>query len=197
MEDHQASLTITQNKPALIIAGLFCFLALNACAQNTFQVQGAIPAVGLKSPLAAEVLMEVDDVAVTWGTGKVGDALKLALVRNGIFGQVHFPIYPARAIANKLRIVARGNIETDAGEALGKSVATGLLMFLPVGVLQYRDVFAITAEIAVLNEAGKFGSVTVESKVAADHTMFNGPESYASQANACCSTIWPAGSRLP
>ncbi len=182
LEDQQTTPTASRRRPALSIAVLLFITALSACAQNSFQLQGGAPAIDLKSPLAAEVLMEVDDVAVTWGTGRVGDALKSALVRNGTFGQIHFPIYPARAVANKLRIVARGNIETDAGGAVGKSVATGLLMFLPVGVLQYRDVFAISAEISLLGEGGKSGPVTVESKVAADHTMFNGPETYALQA---------------
>jgi hypothetical protein len=150
--------------------------------QNSFQVQGAAQTATLKSPLAPEVLMEVDDVAVKWGSGKVGDALKTALVRNSTFSQVYFPIYPSRPIANKLEIVARGDTETDAGAGFAKSVVTGLLIFLPVGVLQYRDVFIITADVSVLSEGRKFGPVTVESKVAANHTLFNGPETYALQA---------------
>ena len=127
--------------------------------------------------------MEVDDAAVKWGSGKVGDALKTALVRNGTFSQVHFPIFPSRAIANKIQITAKGDIATDdVGGSVGKSVVTGLLMFLPVGVLQYRNVFTITADVSVLAEGRKFGPVTVESRVAADHTLFNGPETYALQA---------------
>ncbi|MBI4534992.1 MAG: hypothetical protein HY708_01850 [Ignavibacteriae bacterium] len=156
--------------------------SLEGCAQNTFQIQGGAQAVTLKSPLAAEVLLEVDDVAVAWGPGKVGDALKTALVRSGAFTQVHFPIHPSRAVSNKLQIVAKGNIETDAGAAVGKSIATGLLLFLPVGVLQYRDVFAISAAVSVFSEDRKFEPVTVESKVAADHSLFSGPETYALQA---------------
>ena len=94
---------------------------------------------------------------------------------------MHFPIYPSRAIANKLQIVARGDIEGDSG-AVGKSFVTGFLLFLPVGVLQYQEVFAITADVSVAGEGRGFGPVTVESKVAADHTLFNGPETYALQA---------------
>jgi hypothetical protein len=151
--------------------------------QNSFQVQGSTQASARKSPLAPEVLMEVDDSAVRWGSGKVGDALKTALVRNGTFSQVHFPVFPSRAIANKLQVVAKGNMATDnVGASLGKSVVTGLLVFLPVGVLQYREVFTLTADVSVIGEGRKFGPVTVESKVAADHTLFNGPETYALQA---------------
>ena len=182
LENYKAASTTVPNRSALVLALLLLVAALGGCVQNSFQVQGAAQTAALKSPLVPEVLMEVDDVAVKWGSGKVGDALKTALVRNGTFSQVHFPIYPSRAIANKLQIIAKGDIETDAGGAVGKSFATGLLLFLPVGVLQYREVFTITADVSVLGERSKFGPVTVESKVAADHTMFNGPETYALQA---------------
>lgn len=123
----------------------------------------------------------MDDSGVRWGAGKVGDALKTALVNDGTFSQVHYPIYPTHAVPIKLQIVARGDVETDAGEGMAKSFITGFLLFLPVGVLQYRDTFTITAEVVVVREGRKFGSLTVESRVAADHTLFAGPESYAAQ----------------
>ena len=183
VENHKAASTTVPSRRALVLPLLLLVAALGGCVQNSFQVQGAAQTAALRSPLAPEVLMEVDDIAVKWGSGKVGDALKTALVRNGTFSQVHFPIFPSRAIANKLQIVAKGDMETaDVGGSLGKSVVTGLLVFLPVGVLQYRDVFTITADVSVLREGRKFGPVIVESKVAADHTLFNGPETYALQA---------------
>lgn len=182
LENYQAA-SKTIAKPIFgILSVLLLLSALNGCAQNSFQVQDAVQTGALNTPLAPEVLMEVDDVAVMWGAGKVGDALKTTLVRNGSFSQVHFPIFPAREIANKLQITAKGGVETDAASAAGKSFATGLFLFLPVGVIQYRDVFTITAEVAVFTKGRKFGPLTIESKVAADHTMFNGPETYALQA---------------
>jgi hypothetical protein len=57
-----------------------------------------------------------------------------------------------------------------------------VLFFLPVGVLQYRDTFTISAEVSVLRRGRKFGPLTLESRVAADHTLFSGPESYAAHA---------------
>jgi hypothetical protein len=129
-----------------------------------------------------EVLLEVDDSGVKWGAGKVGDALMTALVNNRTFSQVHHPIYPTHRVPLKLQVVARGDIETDAGEGMAKSFITGLLLFLPAGVLQYRETFTITAEVSVLGEGRKFGPLIVESKVAVDHTLFAGPESYAAHA---------------
>lgn len=155
---------------------------LGGCVQNTFQVHDPARANELTSPLAREVLLEVDDSGVKWGTGKVGDALKTALVNNRTFGQVHYPIYPTHMVPLSLRVVTRGDIETDAGEGMAKSFITGFLLFLPVGVLQYRETFTITAEVSVLGEGRKFGPLMVESRVAADHTLFAGPESYAAQA---------------
>jgi hypothetical protein len=155
---------------------------LNGCVQNTFQVQDPARFQGLTSPLGREVLLEVDDSGVKWGAGKVGDALKAALVSNRTFGQVYYPIYPTRMVPLKLRVVAQGDIETDAGEGMAKSFITGFLLFLPVGVLQYRETFTITAEVSVLGEGRKLGPLMVESRVAVDHTLFAGPESYAAQA---------------
>ncbi len=182
LENHKATSTRIPNRKPLVLISLLLTVVTSGCVQNSFQVQDAAQTVALKSPLAPEVLMEVDDVAVQWGTGKVGDALKTALVRNGSFNQVHFPIYPSRAVTNKLQIVARGRIESDSGGAFGKSFVTGLLLLAPVGVLQYREVFTVTADVSVIGEGRKFGPITVESTLAADHTMFNGPETYALQA---------------
>jgi hypothetical protein len=132
--------------------------------------------------LASEVLLEVDDSGVRWGAGEVGNALKTALVKNRTFGQVHYPIYPTHSVPITLLVSARGDIETDGGEGFAKSFVTGFLFFLPVGVLQYRDTFTISAEVSVLRGGRKFGPLTLESRVAADHTLFSGPESYAAHA---------------
>jgi hypothetical protein len=128
------------------------------------------------------VLLEVDDSGVKWGAGKVGDALKTVLVKNRTFGQVHYPIYPTHPVPLKLRVSARGDIEADVGGGMAKSIITGLFLFLPVGVLQYRETFTISAEVSVLREGRKFGPLTLESRVAADHTLFAGPDSYTARA---------------
>jgi len=162
--------------PGLVLILFF----LIGCVQPSFQVQGPAQGVALKAPLASEVLMEVDDAGVKWGSGKVGDVLKTALVKNRTFGQVYYPIYPTRAIPNKLQIVARGDMEAESG-AMGKAVVTGLLLFLPVGVLQYRETYSVTADVFVIRDSRKYGPLVVESKVSADHTLFEGPETYAAQ----------------
>src|SRR2546428_5005836 len=78
----------------LILLALTYVVFLSGCAENSFQVRDPVQERALSSPLASEVLLEVDDASVKWGSGKVGPALKTALVKRQIFGQVHFPIYP-------------------------------------------------------------------------------------------------------
>jgi hypothetical protein len=151
------------------------------CVQNTFQVQDPARADKLAAPLASEIVLEVDDAGVTWGAGKVGDVLKDGLVKNGTFGQVHYPIYPRHAVSIKLHVVARGEVETDAAAGMTKSFVTGFLFFLPAGVLQYRDTFKVTADVSVVRDGRKLGPLFLESKAHADHTLFSGPESYAAQ----------------
>lgn len=182
LEDHERAPACAATWPALRLTSLLLAALLSGCAQNTFQVQDPAQTHGLTSPLAQEILLEVDDSGVKWGAGKVGAALATALVNNRTFSQVHYPIYPTRMVPLKLRVVARGDIETDAGEGMAKSFVTGFLLFLPVGVLQYRDTFTITAEVTVVREGRKFGPLIVESRVATDHTLFAGPDSYAAQA---------------
>ncbi len=182
LENHERAPACAATWPALRLTSLLLAALLSGCAQNTFQVQDPAQTHGLTSPLAREMLLEVDDSAVKWGAGKVGAALATALANNRTFSQVHYPIYPRHVVPLKLRVVARGDIETDASEGMAKSFITGFLLFLPVGVLQYRETFTITAEVSVLGEGRKFGPLIVESRVAADHTLFAGPESYAAQA---------------
>src|SRR5438445_6099036 len=138
LENHKRTTARAASRSTVVPGLVLILFFLIGCVQPSFQVQGPAQGVALKAPLASEVLMEVDDAGVKWGSGKVGDVLKTALVKNRTFGQVYYPIYPTRAIPNKLQIVARGDMEAESG-AMGKAIVTGLLLFLPVGVLQYRE----------------------------------------------------------
>jgi len=165
------------------LATLFFAGLLSGCVSNSFTVQSsAPPREAGASLLASEVLLEVNEGGVKWGAGKVGESLKTALVKNRTFGAVHYPIYPTRPVPLKLHVVAQGEIKADAGDGTAKSVITGLFLFLTAGVLQYKDTFTINAEVSVFRENRKLGTLTVESQVAAHHTMFAGADSYAAQA---------------
>jgi hypothetical protein len=155
---------------------------VTGCVSNSFSVQNPAQARGSSALLVSEVLLEVDDSGVKWGSGKVGDALKTALIKNRTFGQVHYPIYPTHPVPLKLPVLARGDIEADVGGGMAKSIVTGLFLFIPAGVLQYRETFTISAEVLVLREGRKLGPLILESRVAADHTLFAGPDSYAAHA---------------
>lgn len=183
LENHQTAPGPAIRRSAKKLAALYFAALLSGCVSNSFTVQNPAPPRAARSLLLApEVLLEVNDGGVIWGAGKIGEGLKTALVKNRTFGEVHFPIYPTRPVPIKLHVLAHGEIKTDAGDGAAKSIITGLFLFLPAGVLQYKDTFTINAEVSVFREDRKLGTLTVESQVAADHHMFAGADSYATQA---------------
>lgn len=162
---------------------LICSVCLlPGCVSDSFQVIEPLSASQASVHLAPEVLLEVDDAGVKWGSGKVGDALKSGLVRNRIFGEVHYPIYPTRKIPLKLRVVASGSIRTDKGLGTIKAIVTGLLFFLPVGVIQYEDTFSISAMVSLIRDDRSYGPLAVQSVVQVDHILFSNPDSYTARA---------------
>jgi hypothetical protein len=182
LEYHQTTAARRAGRQTVKLSFFLLASLLTGCVPNSFSVVNPTQAPGSSAPLAPEVLLEVDDVGVKWGAGKVGDAIKATLVKNRTFGEVHYPIYPTRSVPLKLQVLARGGIESDVGDAVTKSFMTGFLLFLPAGVLQYRETFTISAEVSVIREGRKFGPLPLESRVAADHTLFAGPDSYAVRA---------------
>lgn len=181
-KERACSLSTACTSLGLILLALSSIAFVAGCAENSFQVRDPAQERALSSPLASEVLLEIDDASVKWGAGKVGAALKTALVKRQIFGQVHFPIYPTHVVPVKLRVEARGQIESESRAGFIKAIFTGLLMFLPVGVIQYQDTFTINAEVAVVRNDRSLGSFRSQSAVDADHILFATPESYSARA---------------
>lgn len=166
------------------VFALFCSASLvSGCVSDSFQVREPLVGAPPTVTFAPEVLLEVDDAGVKWGSGKVGDALRTAWLRNQVFRQVHYPIYPSHKVPVKLRVVASGNIESEAAPGMIKAFFTGLLLFLPVGVIQYEDIFSISALVSVHRDDRSFGPLNVNSSVEADHILFANPESYAKRAS--------------
>ena len=155
---------------------------LPGCVSDSFQVIEPLSASQASVPLAPEVLLEVDDAGVKWGSGKVGDVLKSTWVHNRTFGEVHYPIYPTRTIPLKLRVVASGTIRADEGLGTIKAIVTGLLLLLPVGVIQYEDTFSISAMVSLIRDDRSYGPLAVQSAVQVDHILFSNPDSYAARA---------------
>jgi|CXWL01.1.fsa_nt_gi hypothetical protein len=155
---------------------------LPGCVSDSFQVIEPLSASQASVPLAPEVLLEVDDAGVKWGRGKVGDVLKSTWVHNRTFGEVHYPIYPTRTIPLKLRVVASGTIRADEGLGTIKAIVTGLLLLLPVGVIQYKDTFSINAMVSLIRNDRSYGPLAVQSAVQVDHILFSNPDSYTARA---------------
>jgi hypothetical protein len=156
---------------------------MSGCLADSFRVIDPLPAVQAGEVVGEEVLLEVDDAGVKWGSGKVGDGLKAALVKNRTFGEVHYPIYPTHKVPLKLRVVLNGNIRADEGSGIMKAAVTGLFLFLPVGILQYEDIFSLDAMVSLSRDSRSYGPVAVQSAVEVDHILFSDPNSYTTQAS--------------
>jgi hypothetical protein len=168
----------------------FCILTcsvwlLSGCLADSFRVIDPSPVVQANEVVADEVLLEVDEVGVLWGGGQVGKGLKAALLKKRTFERVHYPIYPSHNVPLKLRVVVDGSIRTDIGSAITgtfKAVVTGLLLFLPVGILQYEDTVSVAAMVSVSRDGRTYGPVAVQSAVEVDHILFSDPTSYVTKA---------------
>ena len=184
LEDSERAITPPAARFTLAAALLYIGLVLPGCLSDSFEVKQPLPEPLPAVTLAAEVLLEVDDTAVKWGSGKVGEAVIAVLVKNQAFRQVHYPIYPSHKVPLKLRVVASGGIGSEKGLGMVKAFVTGLLLFLPAGVIQYEDTFSITGSVSIVGDRQSYGPLTIQSSVGANHILFESPEPYARRASA-------------
>ena len=129
------------------------------------------------APLAKEIVLQVDDTGLRWGTGQVGEVVKNHLINNEVFEKVNYPIFPRYKGPIKIQILAQGDIDED-GIGVLKAILTGLLFLLPVGIIQYEDTFVIEADIKVTQEGRVVGSFKIKSEVDANHTLFSRAHQY-------------------
>ena len=184
LEDSESAITHPAARFTLTGA-LFCAgLLLPGCLSDSFEVKQPLPESLSTVTLATEVLLEVDDTAVKWGSGRVGEALSTVLIKNQTFRQVHYPIYPSRKVPLKLKVIASGGIASEKGLGMVKAVVTGLLFFLPAGVIQYEDTFSITGLVSLVSDRQSYGPFTIHSSVEVNHILFASPEPYARRASA-------------
>lgn len=184
LEDSERAITPPATRFTLTGA-LFCIgLLLPGCLSDSFEVKHPLIESEPSVTLALEVLLEVDDTAVKWGSGRVGEVLSAALVRNQAFRQVHYPIYPNHKVPLKLKVVASGGITSEKGLGIVKAFVTGLLLFLPAGVIQYEDTFFLTGSVSFVRDSQSYGPLTVQSSVEVNHILFASPEPYARRASA-------------
>jgi len=183
LEDCQRAESST---PIRAIGGvLLCAsVLLSGCLSDSFEIKQPLADSHVGITLAPEVLLEVDDTAVKWGSGKVGEALSTVLVKNHTFRLAHYPIYPTHKVPLKIKVIAKGDIASEKGLGFVKAFVTGLLFFIPSGVIQYEDTFSIIGSVSVIRDTQSYGPLTVEASVAANHILFSSPESYARQASA-------------
>lgn len=176
-----ASCTATQSLTGVLLC---VNLFISGCLSDSFEIRQPLTSSFPGPALASEILLEVEDTSVKWGSGKVGEALSMGLVKNRIAQQAYYPIYPAHHVPIKVKVVARGDIHSEKGLGMVKAFITGFLLFLPSGIIQYEDTFSISGSVSVIRGTQSYGPLTVEASVAANHILFSSPEPYARRASA-------------
>lgn len=167
---------------ALIIISVIQVCLLSGCGASS-QVRDAIERPSKASPLAHEIRLEIDESSLKWGDCQLGTILKERLVENKTFTKVHYPIYPPHTDPLKLKVVAHGNKDEDSTGFL-KAFFTGLLLFLPVGIIQYEDNFTVSVDMWVNKKERVLGPVKISSVVEVRHTLFSKAERYTPDARA-------------
>ena len=132
--------------------------------------------------ITERVLLRVDDVGVIWGGGRLGEIVRETLITEGAFQDVYYPIEPMSPPTFRLVITATGDVDEEVGLGLVKSVITGMLFFLPVGIIRYNKDFNLDAEVVLFKANEELHRFQVNNSTNISHTMFSDITSYETKA---------------
>lgn len=128
--------------------------------------------------IADSVVLTVNEGAVIWGHGDLGELLREKLLAEGAFRQVHYPIEPRNPPPYRLTINAKGSIDEEIGFGIVKSIFIGLLFFIPVGIIRFNRDFILDADISFQDDGAARRRFKITSETTVSHTMFSHGEQY-------------------
>ncbi len=159
---------------------LYLVISLSGCGWKVVPPERLDQAPPLHK-VADRVVLSVND-GVPWGGGRLGDIVKDALMVNGTFTEVYYPVEPRNPPDLRLTIDARGSVDEEIGEGILKSVFIGLLLFLPVGLIRFDKTFDLDADVVLTRKGKEERRFTVKTKTGVSHTMFTGGDEYEPSA---------------
>jgi hypothetical protein len=170
-----------KKRPAYRLLALFLAFWAPACG---WKITPPAPPERIANPkkIAEGMVLKVNDSAVIWGGGRLGDIVRDTLVSSGTFGHVYFPIEPRNPPALRMAIDASGTVDEEVGLGIVKAALIGVLLFLPVGVIRFNKTFNLNATVALFDGSRELRRFQVTTATGVSHTMFSQIEDYETAA---------------
>jgi len=156
----------------LLALGLAVWLAACTSWRVSTSPGPTSPAVLRKVGDAA--LLQVDDTALDWGAGRLGDIVRDTLRASGTFAEVYYPVEPPNAPSIRLRIEAFGSEQEHPG-----LITIGIWLFIPVlvipillGVLPMRKTFRVDANVLLMNADREIRRFSTSASATVSYSMF-------------------------
>jgi hypothetical protein len=132
--------------------------------------------------LADDVVLQVNDTAVSWGDNHLGDIVRDTLVASGTFSQVYFPVEPSNPPALRLMIQARGGQEDRFSAGLLAVTFSPLFPFLyllwPTGAMPFRVSFDLDATVVLFNGSQELRRSHITTLTRVSHAPFCDPREF-------------------
>lgn len=141
----------------------------------------APPEVGSGS-VADRVVLQVNDGAVAWGRGELGQVVSEKLVAFGGFEEVYYPVEPRNPPPMRLVVTASGEVDEEVFLGTMKSMFIGFLLFIPVGIVRFNKDYRLEANVKLIEEARVLQEFRVESATEISHTLFSDIAAYEPEA---------------
>jgi len=132
--------------------------------------------------VAERVVLTVNDRAVVWGGGQLGQIVADVLLSKGTFKEIEYPVESRNPPDLRLVINANGRVNEEVGPGIVKGIIIGCLLFLPVGLIRFDKTFELDTEVVLLKAGKKLRQFNIKSKTGISHTLFSAVEEYEAAA---------------
>jgi hypothetical protein len=140
------------------------------------------PPGGMVRKVASRVVLRVDDSAVVWGGGQLGEVVRDTLRTVGAFDDVAYPVEPRTPTPLHLSIAARGAVDEEVALGMIKAIFIGLLFMLPVGIVRFGKTFELDATVVLVDAGQELRRFQVQTRTHVSHTTFSHSNQYEPEA---------------
>ena len=152
---------------------LLLMLATSIASGCWSAVRGPQPALPNGWPGTPQVTgaLYVNEVAVPFANGALGDEIRNALVRTGALDEVFYPVIPTPGPDLALDVRASGSISEAWPWNIPMALVTGYFLFLPAPVAPYFVTYRADCEVVVTRGGDEVARFRAEAKATATYAM--------------------------
>ena len=159
------------------LLALFLAVWLSACYSRVTPPPRPDP-IRYQRPIAAGVLLKVNDSGVDWGDNRLGAIVQETLLATGCCGHVYFPVEPREPPPLRLVISATGTVRKEGLSDEAKT-ALGLLFFpsvLVLLVLPIERAYDLDATITLVGNDQELRRFRVTTSTEVSYGLFASPQ---------------------